>query len=175
MQSITLISATNRLDSKTEIIANYYLNLLKSKGINTSILSLKNLPNEFIVSDLYGSRSDKFQAILDTYIINTDKFVFITPEYNGSFAGILKVFLDAIPPKFWLNNKACLVGVAAGRAGNLIGLEHLTTVLNHLKIHVYHNKLPISMIDKLLDPSGNMTDDNTQKVIESQIEGFLKF
>lgn len=175
MQSITIISATNRPNSSTEKIAQYYQSQLKLKGIPVSILDLKTLPPEFVISDLYGERSDAFQAIIDKYIANETKFIFVAPEYNGSFAGILKLFLDAIPPKHWLDNKACLVGVASGRAGNLIGLEHLTTILNHLKIHVYHHKLPISLVDKLLNVSGNVVDELTQKVIDSQLEGFLKF
>ncbi len=175
MSSITIISATNRNDSNTEKIANYYLTNLKSKGINASLLSLKNLPQNFLFTDLYGQRSPAFQTIIDTYIENQTKFIFVAPEYNGSFAGVLKVFLDAIPPKMWTDNKALLTGVASGRAGNLRGLEHLTNVLNYLKINVYHNKLPISSVDKLVDTSANLTDVDTKNVIDMQLDGFLKF
>jgi chromate reductase len=175
MHSITLISATNRQDSNTEKVANYYYTQLKGKGVNVSLLSLKTLPESFLTSDLYGNRSPEFQSIIDTYITDETKFIFISPEYNGSFAGVLKVFLDAIPPRLWADNKACLVGVSSGRAGNLRGLEHLTNILNYLKVNVYHNKLPISIVDKLLDPTGNIIDADTQKVINAQLEGFLKF
>jgi chromate reductase len=75
----------------------------------------------------------------------------------------------------WTENKACLVGVSTGRAGNLRGMEHLTNILNYLKINVYHNKLPISRVDTLLDANGNLTDVETQKVVDWQLEGFLKF
>ena len=75
----------------------------------------------------------------------------------------------------WTENKACLVGVSTGRAGNLRGMDDLTNILNYLKINVYHNKLPISRVDTLLDAKGNLTDTETQKVIDIQLEGFLKF
>jgi NAD(P)H-dependent FMN reductase len=75
----------------------------------------------------------------------------------------------------WTENKACLVGVSTGRAGNLRGMEHLTNILNYLKINVYHNKLPISRVDTLMDAQGNLTDADTLKVIDWQLEGFLKF
>ncbi len=175
MNSITIISATNRVDSNTEKIANHYLSVLRDKGVDASILNLKDLPETFLTSDLYGKRSIEFQKIIDTYVEHQQKFIFISPEYNGSFAGVLKVFLDAIPPKSWQDNKACLVGVSAGRAGNLRGLEHLTNILNYLKVNVYHNKLPISVVSNLLDSTGNITDNETQKVIEFQLDGFLKF
>lgn len=175
MGSITIISATNRQDSNTEKVANYYLNVLKGKGIEAQILSLRDLPESFLHSDLFGQRSHEFQLIIDNFIDKQTKFIFITPEYNGSFAGILKVFLDSIHPKYWVENKALLTGVSTGRAGNLRGMEHLTNILNYLKVNVYHNKLPISRVDMLMDADGHLTDADTQKVIDAQIDGFLKF
>ncbi|MBC7694928.1 MAG: NAD(P)H-dependent oxidoreductase [Burkholderiales bacterium] len=175
MPSITIISATNRPDSNTEKVANYYYALLKKKGIEAKILSLKNLPESVLHSDLYGKRSEEFQQIIDEFVIHQEKFIFIAPEYNGSFAGVLKVFLDAVPPRLWTDNKACLTGVSTGRAGNLRGMEHLTNILNYLKVNVYHNKLPISGVDTLLNSSGIFIDVETQKVIEMQVDGFLRF
>lgn len=175
MHSITIISATNRENSNTEKVANYYLSVLKNKGVKTELFSLKNLPETFLFSDLFGKRSSEFQKIIDTYIEHQTKFIFIVPEYNGSFAGILKVFLDSISPKIWADNKACLVGVSTGRAGNLRGLEHLTNILNYLKVNVYHDKLPVSRVDTLLDENGKLIDAETQKIIEWQVEGFLRF
>lgn len=175
MHSITIISATNRPDSNTEKVATYYQMVLKEMGVAANILSLKNLPESVLHSDLYGKRSPEFQEIIEKYVEHQEKFVFIAPEYNGSFAGILKVFLDAIPPRLWTDNKACLVGVSTGRAGNLRGMEHLTNILNYLKVNVYHNKLPISRVDTLIDVSGNFLDADTKLVIELQIAGFLKF
>lgn len=175
MHSITIISATNRQDSNTEKVAKYYLNVLKSKNVDVQILSLRDLPESFLHSDLFGQRSHEFQQIIDQYVEHQTKFIFIAPEYNGSYAGILKVFLDAVHPKYWAENKALLTGISTGRAGNLRGMEHLTNVLNYLKVNVYHNKLPISRVDTLMDANGTIADADTQKVIDMQIEGFLKF
>lgn len=175
MHSITIISATNREDSYTEKIANHYQQILNEKHIPSKIFSLRNLPQNFISTDLYGKRSKEFQAIISEFIESQTKFIFVAPEYNGSYAGVLKVFLDALPPRIWMDNKACLVGVATGRAGNLRGMEHLTNVLNYLKVNVYHNKLPISKVDTLIDTHGFIHDEETKRVIEFQIDGFLKF
>jgi chromate reductase len=175
MHSITIISATNRQDSNTEKIANYYFSVLKSKGVEAEVFSLKTLPGSFLHTDMYGKRSTEVQSIIEAHVEHQAKFIFVLPEYNGSFAGILKVFLDAIPPRYWTDNKACLAGVSTGRAGNLRGMEHLTNILNYLKINVYHNKLPISRVDTLLDSTGGLSDMDTQKAIEIQLEGFLKF
>jgi chromate reductase len=175
MDSITIISATNRPDSHTQKVANHYYNELKMKGVDVSILSLEDLPQNFLFSDLYGSRSSEFQKLIDTYIDKQNKFIFVAPEYNGSFAGVLKVFLDAVSPRIWVDKKACLVGVATGRAGNLRGMEHLTNILNYLKIHVHYNKLPLSRIDQLMDEKGIIFDVETKKVIDAQLNVFIDF
>src|SRR6478735_3018611 len=106
MHSITIISGTNRNDSNTQKVSNYYLTALKAKNIEAEVFSLKNLPESFLHSDLFGQRSHEFQLIIEKYIEHQTKFIFVAPEYNGSFAGILKVFIDSIPPKYWAENKA---------------------------------------------------------------------
>ncbi|MEN8810965.1 MAG: hypothetical protein ABF272_06200, partial [Flavobacteriales bacterium] len=65
-----------------------------------------------------------------------------------------------------------LVGVASGRAGNIVGLSQFTTVLNHVKVEVFSNKVLLSGIDGLLDESGKMTNDNQLKIIENQIDTY---
>ncbi len=116
------------------------------------------------------------QLLFSAKIFEADAVIIVSPEYNGSYPGMFKGFIDASDvKKCFQNKKACLVGVAEGRAGNLRGMEHLTNILNYLKINVYHNKLPISRVDTLMDAQGNLTDADTLKVIDWQLEGFLKF
>jgi chromate reductase, NAD(P)H dehydrogenase (quinone) len=105
--------------------------------------------------------------------------VYIVPEYNGGFPGVLKLFLDACSvreyKKTFKGKKAALVGIATGRAGNLRGLEHLTGILNHVGTVVLPNRLPISSIEKLMDDDGIIRDPATLKVIEKQMDEFLLF
>ena len=106
MHSITIISATNRENSNTEKVANYYLSVLKSKGVKTELFSLKNLPETFLFSDLFGKRSIEFQKIIDTYIEQQTKFIYIVPEYNGSYPGVLKAMIDISDiKKSWWHKK----------------------------------------------------------------------
>ena len=171
---ITIISATNRPNSNSLKIAKNYAQLVEKQGVNPKLFSLESLPNDFIISDLYGKRSENFQQLLDEYIIPSKKFVFIVPEYNGSFPGILKTFIDAIHPDINRGKMVALVGVASGRAGNVRGLDHLTGVLHYLGMHILPQKQPISSVLTLLYDDGTLKDENTIKVLEKQIESLLK-
>ncbi len=172
---ITIISATNRPNSSTKKIAFACLQLLEKQGVVPKLFSLEQLSPDMKFIDLYGKQSDKFQQLLEEYIILAEKFVFIIPEYNGSFPGILKLFMDAIHPDINRGKKAALVGVSSGRAGNLRGMDHFTSILHYLSIHVHPNKLPISSVLTLLDESGKLKDEYTIKVLDKQLKEFLNW
>jgi chromate reductase, NAD(P)H dehydrogenase (quinone) len=159
---ITIVSATNRPDSNTLKIALEYQRLLKEKGHTASLLNLENLA--------------AFDAVQEEYLFPAKKFIFVTPEYNGSIPGVLKIMIDVSNiKKAYHGKKAMLVGVATGRAGNLRGMDHLTGVLNHLKMSVYWNKLPISKVSEELDASGQLFKAPTLKAVHHQIEEFITF
>src|SRR5437868_1343887 len=144
---ITILSCTNRPESNTLKVCAIYERLFRERGFAVSMFDFRFLPRDIAFAETFGMRTHEFNQIIDRFIRPSGKFVFIVPEYNGSFPGILKVFLDSTSPRDWHDKSACLVGVSDGRAGNLRGLEHLTGILNYLKMHVYHDKLPISVIN----------------------------
>ena len=175
MEEIVVVSCTNRLNSNTLKVSKVYANILRSKNIDVKILDLCALPENIAFGEVYGKRSATYTALLEEFVVNYRKFIFVVPEYNGSFPGILKLFLDSTNPKDWNNKDACLVGVSTGRAGNLRGLEHLSGILSYLKMHVYHNRLPISIVDKIINAEGDFSDEGQQLSSEAQVSGFIEY
>lgn len=174
MNKIVVFSCTNRPNSNTLKVSRIYERLLKEKGEDVVLLDFQRLPENITVSETFGRRSQAFAELINEFVIPQNKFVFVLPEYNGSFPGILKTFLDSLPPREWTNKKACLVGVSDGRAGNLRGMEHLTGVLQYLKMHVFYNKLPISQVMNVMDQQENFTPEQL-KVCSLQMDAFIAF
>lgn len=172
---ITIISATNRPGSNSLKIARLYSQIIKKQGVKSVILSLEKVPVDIAFNELFSRRSDEFQKLLDSYIIPSQKYVIIAPEYNGSFPGILKTFIDAMHPELIRGKKTALIGISSGRAGNLRGMDHLTGILNYLGLFVHPNKLPISGVLSLLDDNGNLTDENTIKALEKHALDIVKW
>ncbi len=166
---ITIISATNRPNSNTLKVAQLYAQLMEKQQLKCKVLSLETVPHDLAFNELFGKRSTNFQQLLDEYIIPVQKIVIISPEYNGSFPGILKTFIDAINPDLNRGKKIGLVGVSSGKAGNLRGMDHLTGILNYLGMHVHPNKQPISSILTLLDDKGTIIDPLTIKLLEKHL------
>ena len=179
---ITVIAGTNRKDSETARFAKYYFDVLDSKTTNTvKFLDLAEIAHDWFHADMYASesQSESLRKLQNEYMIPAEKFVFLTSEYNGSFPGVVKLFIDGCSireyKKTFSGKKAALVGVASGRAGNLRGMDHLSDILNHVGTVIFPNKLPISSIEKLGNDDKDLTDKNTMEAIDNQIVAFLKF
>lgn len=165
---ITIISGTNRVGSKTLQVANHYLKILKEYESDAHLISLVGLDVQ--------SRNEAVLKLEADYLIPSSKFIFIMPEYNGSFPGVLKLLMDNTDiKKCWWHKKAMLVGVADGRGGNLRGIEHMTNILHYLKMNVHYNKLPLSKINDELDGEGQFINAVTIAAIEEQIKGFVEY
>lgn len=163
---ITIISGTNRKYSNTYKIAREYQLILKAKAIEAGILSLENL-------DVFNYNAE-FKKVENEILIPTTHFIIISPEYNGSFPGVLKMLFDSSRShEMWYHKKALLTGVATGRAGNLRGMDHLADVLNYLKITVHPNKLPISVVNSVVGSDGKIIDEYTLKAINQQLDEFI--
>ena len=153
---VTIISATNRPGSSTLKVAAYYKKKLKEKGVDAGLLSLMQLPPTLIESDMYGKRSAAFAPIQEL-INQTDKFLFIIPEYNGSFPGVLKTFIDSCDfPGSFYEKKAALTGISSGKYGNIRGIDHFTEVCHYINLHVMPLKLHIGAINKEFDQNGDL-------------------
>jgi chromate reductase, NAD(P)H dehydrogenase (quinone) len=165
-ERITVISATNREDSYTEAVAGLYTEILRDKGYQADLFSLRELPEDVAFAELYGRRSDTMKRLLEKYVADVNKFVFVVPEYNGSFPGILKVFLDSVSPRQWHNKKAGIIGVSSGHSGNLRGQDHLTGVLHYLRMFVHYNKPKLSGIGDLTDDRRRLVDAATLRKLD---------
>jgi len=148
---------------------------MRQLGAEAGLLSLMQLPPNLLETDLFGKRSEEFKPIQDI-ITQTDKFLFVIPEYNGSFPGVLKVFIDACDfPTSFYEKKAALVGVSSGKYGNIRDIDHFTGVCHYINLHVMPLKLHIANIKTELDENGNFFKEDTLRFTDEQIEKFIAF
>ncbi len=172
---ITIIAGTNRPNSSTLAVATYYQQQLQQKGHNSQLLSLIDLPANVVQTDLYGQRSQEF-AKIQALVTATEKFLFVIPEYNGSFPGVLKLFIDCCRfPESFLGKKAALVGISSGKYGNIRGIEHFTGICNYIGLSVLPLRLHIPKINEELNEKGHLFQEDTLRFTAQQIEKFIAF
>jgi len=172
---ITIIASTNRPGSSTLKLAKYYQKLMLNKGTEANLLSMDQLPPNFIQTDMFGSRSAAFEPI-QQLVTDTKRFLFVIPEYNGSFPGILKTFIDACTfPDSFYEKKAALAGLSSGTYGNVRGVDHFAGICSYLHLHVLPLRIHIPGIRKEMNADGDLFVEKTVKFVDEQVEKFLKF
>ncbi len=172
---ITVVVGTHRPASNALRVARYYLELLRAKGQAAELLELEQLPHDFVFADTFGQRSAAF-APFEAQMRASQHFVFVVPEYNGSFPGVLKAFIDTMKPGDVFHGKrAALIGEAAGRFGNVRGLDHMVGVLNYVRVDVMAFRAHLMRIDGALNADGDVTDPSAVKELEQHLAQFLRF
>lgn len=173
---LSIVVGTNRDSSKSELVANYYQSILEKKGVISQIIHLKDLPENFISTALYknSGKDEQFNLLRDG-ILKSKKLIFIVPEYNGSFPGVLKAFIDGMPyPKGFEDKKIALVGLSSGIQGGALALSHLNDIFSYLNAHVLGQKVKLIQIEKNLE-EGEITNNFYVQLIENQIDKFIDF
>ncbi|MCB9081366.1 MAG: NAD(P)H-dependent oxidoreductase [Lewinellaceae bacterium] len=179
---ITIISGTNRRDSLGAKVARQYAEMLRERTTEeVKLLALEEVPHDWFHAEMYAAagQSPTITKIQDEYILPAEKIVYVISEYNGSFPGVVKLFIDALSVRHYQatfrGKKAAMIGVGSGRGGNLRGMEHLTGILHYLGTIILPNKLPISRISELKDDQGEIIDPDTLKEINKHIAELLAF
>lgn len=177
---ITIVSGTNRRDSHTFILARYILGYLEKKKIPVKLLDLEEVPLAILGNSSYTAENQTKELgdIQDDYFVESHKFIFVVPEYNGSIPGVVKMLLDALSVRKYeesfFHKKACLIGVAAGRAGNLRGMDHLSDILNYLGVIVFPSKFPVSRVFEILE-GRELIKGEVMETLNQLVDDFLEF
>jgi NAD(P)H-dependent FMN reductase len=153
-------------------MAKHYQGLLKSQNIATQLIDLSLLPKDYMFSALYENtgKNETFNAF-QTLIDQHEKFVFIVPEYNGSFPGALKGFMDGLRyPDTFQNKKTALVGFSSGNQGGVLALSHLADILSYLGAEVLSLRVRMPNIQQHFKPGQHQLASQYEALLNLQIE-----
>ena len=172
---ISIICTTDRTDSNSMKLSQLYKSKLEEMNQPCQILDLRSVPAQWIQDSSYGTNTPEFEQLTKQYIRSVNKLIFITPEYNGSFPGYVKFFMDACDYGDFGGKRVALTGLATGRSGNVRGLDHLTGILHYLGSEVYSKKVCISRVNQSMTKEGELTNEQVVTEIEAQLNGFVTF
>jgi multimeric flavodoxin WrbA len=96
MFKLAIIVGTDRPNSKSQDMAVYVKEQYSKRGVDAHIFSMADFPLGSVVGGPYGKEIPEIEAFRAP-ILACDALLFVIPEYNGSFPGVLKVFIDYLP------------------------------------------------------------------------------
>ncbi|HRE98816.1 MAG TPA: NAD(P)H-dependent oxidoreductase, partial [Flavobacteriales bacterium] len=80
--------STHRKNSYTAKMAELVKTRLQQRGQAASVLDLRLLPRDFMWKKIEGEEHPEFDYLIGEHIRDVHKFIFVIPEYNGSFPGM---------------------------------------------------------------------------------------
>ncbi|MBS0659853.1 MAG: NAD(P)H-dependent oxidoreductase [Verrucomicrobia bacterium] len=172
---IVILSGTNRQGSNTRKVAGLVEQLHATAGAPTRLLDLTELPAECFTPAAYGEKPAGFRPFNDAVLAATG-LVVVTPEYNGSFPGVLKYFIDLLEfPAAFDRRPVSFVGLAAGMWGAIRSVEQLQHIFGYRNAHVYPDRVFLPGIGGKFDAEGAFNDAEARTRLERQAAGFRDF
>ena len=149
-----VILGTSRQGRASEHAAGFVVDhVSKRPDIRTELIDIRNI--RLSIDDAGEALKDpKFSATVN----EADALIFVVPEYNHSFPGLLKHVLDT-NLKEYIHKAAGVCGVSAGPFGGARMIQNFLPVLRELGMVTIFSDVYFGNAGKLFDSAtGNITD-----------------
>lgn len=169
-----IISGTNRKGSYSLQVSRIVEGIYRDLSEPCEVLSLADIPFKETFNDPYSSTlPDSFKPFANK-VEKAKALVIVSPEYNGSFPGILKYFIDHWPyPGSFTYKPVCLIGIGAGKFGGLRALEHLQGILIYRKGCICPETVLIGNVNNVVKDSV-IKDQDLMKRLKLQAKKFIQ-
>lgn len=175
MTKIAIVSGTDRPNANALMISKYLEKAYKAQGIDAYIIDLKDFPLASVVGGKYGKENASLEAFNKPFL-DADGVVMVVPEYNGSFPGILKLFIDYLPfPSAFASLPMAFVGEASGSFGALRPVEQLQMVAAYRNAYLFPERLFINQVHQNFDPEKGPVNELQNELLGKQVVNFIDF
>jgi chromate reductase len=172
---IVQLIATNRPGSNTAKVAAHVAEIYAAKGSPLHIVDLHKLPPEIFAPTSYAEKPASFAPFQEA-MSKASGIVVVTPEYNGSFPGVFKYFVDMLKfPETFTGKPFAFVGLSAGIGGAVRPVEQFSTLVIYLRGILYPGTVNIPGINNHLNESDRLKTPELIERLEKQADGFIKF
>ncbi|MEO8399567.1 MAG: NAD(P)H-dependent oxidoreductase [Ignavibacteriaceae bacterium] len=151
---IPVILGTPRKGRKSEFVAKFVFEETKKKP---------EVETEFIdLSKINLATDDEGEQIKDNYfsevVDKADGLIFIVPEYNHGYPGMLKHLIDS-NLKEYIHKAVGICGVSAGAFGGTRVIENLLPVMREVGLVTIFWDGNFGNVNKLFDSTGKIIDE----------------
>ncbi|MEO8045337.1 MAG: NAD(P)H-dependent oxidoreductase [Spartobacteria bacterium] len=150
---LPVVLGTSRQGRASENVARYVFEQASQRtDMTTELIDIRTIRL---------SIDDAGEAIKDAQFAATvtraDGLIFVVPEYNHSFPGLLKHVLDTNLDEY-IHKAAGVCGVSAGPFGGARMIQSLVPVLRELGLVTIFTDTYFGSVGKLFDSSGQITE-----------------
>jgi len=156
---IPIILGTGRKGSNSLKVANFVLKEAQSYGFDSQLIN----PRDWLDSPFTGEMKEEKRNKLSEIFQKANGFIIVSPEYNHSFPGELKLLLDNFYEEY-KEKPVGICGVSIGMIGGARMVEQLRLVclefsMIPLKNAVYFSNVSDFDEEKFKEPLKNLFDE----------------
>ena len=179
LMNITIISSTNRAGSMSLKVSLFLQKMYEDLGATTKLIDLQQFPASCFTPQVYAEKPPELTPFIDA-ILGADGVLFVIPEYNGSFPGMLKYYIDMWKfPDCYVGLKSAYVGIANGQWGALRAVEQFQGVMGYRNAIQFPNRVFINKVGARWNGDGfsplQKSDPPIDKDLKEQAKDFLSF
>ncbi len=145
MTNIAVVLGTARENNFSQKVARIVNDTLQGKNFQTEYVDISDHLFGKTVSS--GNESVKKWAEV---INEVEGVIFITPEYNHSYPGELKILIDSLYHEY-KGKVAGVVGVSKGQYGGVRAVEKLKDLLHTVNFRLAHSVVNVSGVQSDID------------------------
>ena len=172
---ISIISGSTRIDRKSHRVALALEKQLQVRGQHTvEVLDLAayNFP---IIEEVLHRHPNPPAGLADfaDKIRASDAFVFVSPEYNGTYTSALKNAVDYLKDQEFARKVVGVSSVSTGMMGGIraaLEMQHLVLGVGGFPIPQMFN---VPQVHLKFDEAGNLADPNFEKNLHNFLDRFL--
>lgn len=173
--NISIITGSVREGRQTHKAANYIADMLEKRGVTVNLIDLASDP-----LPVYGfgpdqnKQSDERIASAGRKLDEGDAIILVTPEYHGSFSGVLKNALDHFTPEF-RRKPVGVIATSAGRMGGINASNQLQHVILSMGAYPVPLKFLVPQIHAVFDEPSGPDQEKMARMAARFLDEFLWF
>jgi NAD(P)H-dependent FMN reductase len=172
---IEIIAGSNRANANSLRVARVLQEAYSDLGVEAGLLNLQELPPALLDPGAYAEKPAAFTPFQERVLAASGLHV-VTPEYNGTFPGALKLFIDMLKfPESFEGKPVAYVGVAAGQWGALRAVEQLQMIFGYRNAYTFPRRVFIPGVHNTFSAEGVLHDPEILRRLREQAAGFRVF
>ena len=115
---------------------------------------------------------------LKNEIASSQGLLFVTPEYNRSYPGVLKNAIDHASRPYgqsaWAGKPGGVIGISVGATGTGLAQQHLRNVLAYLDVPTQGQpEIFLQLKEGFFDADGNIADEGTRAFLQGWVDKYV--
>lgn len=143
-------------------------------GYTAELVDVRDHVKEAVTVPPWGAGgANEIPTAWKAIVEKSHALVLVTPEYNHSIPGELKLLLDSLWDSY-VGKAVGLVGVSAGTLGAARVIDHIKPILIELKLHPIKEAVHISKATEAITDDGRFADPKTAEYTQKMVEEISK-